>query len=311
MKGKKIDIDTYKYRVAYGIGQNYYHLSNEIESLNIDYLMDQKWEQDDSIVEIDGKRIIRFSELVNLSNVLVIIIPNSYAIRKQISQQFSGYDNITLIAISELLESITIVESKELRALLPENQCIDKRGNAIYFNESISGVFTIMFYGRNNIVRIGRNSVMTNAQFICGNNGSIEIGDKTTIEGAAFHSSEARVVIGQDCMISMDVIVRNHDNHHIFDMRTNERINYNKDVVIGNHVWIGKDATLLSGCRIGDGSIVAENATTSSSFPSNVIVAGCPAKIIRESVCWSRDNTFFFNRNSLDECVDQNAKKYF
>ncbi len=68
MKGKKIDIDTYKYRVAYGIGQNYYHLSNEIESLNIDYLMDQKWEQDDSIVEIDGKRIIRFSELVNLSN---------------------------------------------------------------------------------------------------------------------------------------------------------------------------------------------------------------------------------------------------
>lgn len=34
------------------------------------------------------------------------------------------------------------------------------------------------------------------------------------------------------------------------------------------------------------------------------------AKVIRENVCWSRDNTAFFQRSQLEECFDQNALKY-
>lgn len=111
-------------------------------------------------------------------------------------------------------------------------------------------------------------------------------------------------------MLAHNVRIRNHDDHHIFDKNTGIRINYSRDIDIGKQVCIREGVSLLPGARIGCGSIVGENAVTSSKFPDHVIIAGSPAKVIRENICWSRDNTFYFNRDSLDECLDQNAKKY-
>lgn len=54
------------------------------------------------------------------------------------------------------------------------------------------------------------------------------------------------------------------------------------DIVIGNDVWIGYDAVILSGVRIGDGSVIGTRAVVTKDVPPYTIVGGIPAKEIRK-----------------------------
>lgn len=53
------------------------------------------------------------------------------------------------------------------------------------------------------------------------------------------------------------------------------------DIVVGNDVWIGYEAVILAGVRIGDGAIVASRAVVTHDVPPYAIVGGMPAKMIR------------------------------
>ncbi|MDE6764980.1 MAG: acyltransferase, partial [Duncaniella sp.] len=55
-----------------------------------------------------------------------------------------------------------------------------------------------------------------------------------------------------------------------------------KGIVIGKGCWIGAKTTFLDGTELGDGCIVAAGAVVRGKFPSNCIVGGVPAKIIKE-----------------------------
>ncbi len=52
-------------------------------------------------------------------------------------------------------------------------------------------------------------------------------------------------------------------------------------ICIGNNVWIGDKATILGGVSIGDNVIVAANAVVTKDIPSNSVVAGVPARIVK------------------------------
>ena len=54
------------------------------------------------------------------------------------------------------------------------------------------------------------------------------------------------------------------------------------DIVIGNDVWIGYEAVILSGVRIGDGAIVGARSVVTKDIPSYTIVGGVPAKTIKK-----------------------------
>ena len=53
------------------------------------------------------------------------------------------------------------------------------------------------------------------------------------------------------------------------------------DIVIGNDVWIGSEAVILSGVTIGDGAIIGTRAVVTKDVPAYMIVGGVPAKPIR------------------------------
>jgi acetyltransferase-like isoleucine patch superfamily enzyme len=61
-----------------------------------------------------------------------------------------------------------------------------------------------------------------------------------------------------------------------------------KPISIGNHVWIGEHVTCAPGARIGDGSVVACKSFVNKGFPPFVLLAGTPAKIIKENIDWRR-----------------------
>jgi acetyltransferase-like isoleucine patch superfamily enzyme len=55
---------------------------------------------------------------------------------------------------------------------------------------------------------------------------------------------------------------------------------------IGDHVWIGMGVTIVGGVTVGDGAVVAAGSVVSADVPERSIVAGNPARVVRENVSW-------------------------
>ena len=90
------------------------------------------------------------------------------------------------------------------------------------------------------------------------------------------------ITVGDNVKISENVIIRDSDNHEII------REGYKKTapITIGNNVWIGMRVTILKGVNIGDGAIVAAGSVVVKDVPPHTLVAGVPAKVIKENVEW-------------------------
>ena len=54
------------------------------------------------------------------------------------------------------------------------------------------------------------------------------------------------------------------------------------DIVIGNDVWIGYEAVIMSGVHVGDGAVIASRAVVTKDVPPYTIVGGTPAREIRK-----------------------------
>ena len=144
---------------------------------------------------------------------------------------------------------------------------------------------------RNNFssIEIGEHCVL-NGQFRCrADHGHLRIGNHTTSMWVQISLHEAGVIdIGKDCMFSGDVRMDVSDMHSILDISTGQRINPPDNISIGNHVWIGQGVSILKGCTIGSHSVLAAKAVITDDVPDHVIVAGIPAKVIREGISWDR-----------------------
>lgn len=100
-----------------------------------------------------------------------------------------------------------------------------------------------------------------------------------------------KVTIGKNCMIGSNVSIRTSDVHTIVDKNTKEILNFGKDVVIGNRVWIARDVSVLKGVKIADNSVVgAYSVVTKSLEEENALYVGLPAKKIKSDVEWYRDS---------------------
>lgn len=106
--------------------------------------------------------------------------------------------------------------------------------------------------------------------------------------GSGFCNSDVKIrckqkiEIGNDVAISHDVTIMDSDAH-ILDGNENH---HTLPVIIGNHVWIGTKALILKGVHIGDNAIIAAGAVVTKDVPANCVVAGVPAKVIKENVRW-------------------------
>lgn len=299
----------YQVIIGYGIGNYYEAIKRELlPFIKLDYLCDRKWE-DSNKSEYDGIPLIKIEDLRNFQNVLIIIFSANTWVYESIKSDLSIWC-VECVHVNEVIGINCMLSGKELKEMFPNGIYEDKRGNKIYFDQSLSDNLKILLRGSNNSLRIGKNISIGNLSIRFGNNGSCGIGDNTEIVGAAIEVSEASVQIGENCLLSAQVVLRAHDGHHIFDKNSHKRINYSRNIVVEDNVWIAYRAILLGGARIGIGSIVGANAVTSSQFDDHQIIVGSPAKVIRENVCWSKDDTYYFNRNFLEECISQEALRY-
>lgn len=118
---------------------------------------------------------------------------------------------------------------------------------------------------------------------------TLRIGDRTTCNGARFVCDNSDIVLGEDCMLSDQITVQSADQHAIVDIASGEIINtQRKRILIGDHVWLGRGSSALYGAEIGEGSILGFGAIANRPCPAHSLLAGVPARVIREGVTWSR-----------------------
>ena len=117
-------------------------------------------------------------------------------------------------------------------------------------------------------------------------NAVLEIGDNFMANGEAEFNCKKRLKFGDDVLISVHTMFLDTDYHPIFNLQ-GERINQDKEIIIGNKVWIGCNVTILKGSVIGNNIIVGAGSIISGKLLSeNSIYGGNPIKVIKDDITW-------------------------
>lgn len=158
----------------------------------------------------------------------------------------------------------------------------------------------ITIMGSNNqLVLNEKVMIYENGAFVFeGSNSYIQVGAKTTIGSAILIIGEGDtgIRIGEDCMLSRDIVMNTSDFHSIISTITNKRINPPKSIEVKNHVWIGNNAYISKGAEVGNNCIVASRAYVGGKkFEDHTILGGLPAKQLKDNINWSREKLPFEN----------------
>jgi virginiamycin A acetyltransferase len=106
-----------------------------------------------------------------------------------------------------------------------------------------------------------------------------------------------KLIIGKFCAIAHGVkFIMNGGNHQLdnyssypfaifgggWEVATPQAWPHKGDTIIGNDVWIGYEATIMPGIKIGDGAVIASKSVVTKDVEPYTIVGGNPAQVIRK-----------------------------
>jgi len=149
--------------------------------------------------------------------------------------------------------------------------------------------------GNPELISIASNSHVLGELLVFAHGGKIVVGQDCYIGADSKIWSAGLITIGNRVLISHNVNIFDSHTHPIRASKRHEQfmnitsighptlIDLNESqVLIGDDVWVGAMATILKGVTIGEGAIVGAGSVVTKDVPPWTIVAGNPAKIIRE-----------------------------
>ena len=114
------------------------------------------------------------------------------------------------------------------------------------------------------------------------NRGRLVIGQGAANVGLTIMCAK-EITIGNGVRIGRNVSIRDWNGPHVI---INDHYQNHAPVHIGDHVWLCTGCTIMPGVTIGEGSVIAANATVTKDVPPRSFVGGSPAKIIKENIEW-------------------------
>ena len=177
-------------------------------------------------------------------------------------------------------------------------------------NVELKSSLTLRIYGNNNHVKI--DSIFCTkaidirigvSESLLSNNCKIQLGKNFWSESnlqLLLYNHQNKLNVGDDCLFSNNITIRLGDRPHlIFDSETGEYIDNSPDgVIIGDHVWVGEKVYITKNVTIPNNCILAVNSVVTKRFQeANCVIAGNPAKVVKQNVQWIRNN----NERFLEE----------
>lgn len=144
----------------------------------------------------------------------------------------------------------------------------------------------------------------------CGENSYIELPFRANWGGAHLHLGsgvyinfnmslvdDGHIYVGDKVMFGPNVTIATA-NHPIDPELRARALQYNKDVRIGDNVWIGAGVTIVPGVRIGDNSVIGAGSVITKDIPENVIAVGNPCRVLR--AISGHDREYFYRDEKID-----------
>lgn len=108
---------------------------------------------------------------------------------------------------------------------------------------------------------------------------------------------DGQIYVGDKVMFGPNVTVATA-NHPIEPSLRDRALQYNKDVYIGENVWIGAGVVIVPGVRIGKNSVIGAGSIVTKDIPENVVAVGNPCRVLRE--IGEHDREYFYKNEKLD-----------
>ena len=117
---------------------------------------------------------------------------------------------------------------------------------------------------------------------VWGDRSRLKMANNALVANALFNLASGTVTIGQWAFFGHNVCLftGSHDYRKFGPERQLAVPSTGGDIVIGEGVWIGSNATLLGPCAIGEHAVVAAGSLVKGDVPAYAIVAGVPAKLV-------------------------------
>lgn len=113
----------------------------------------------------------------------------------------------------------------------------------------------------------------------------ISFGKRVNFTGGVKIICRKSIKFGNDCIISWDTQFLDTDAHNIYYKNT--LLNEDKEVNIGDKVWIGSRCSILKGCIIDSNNVIASGSNIYSRIEGqNQIITGNPIKILKRDITW-------------------------
>jgi maltose O-acetyltransferase len=127
---------------------------------------------------------------------------------------------------------------------------------------------------------IGRDDAILESPFHCDYGYNLKVGKGFYANHGCTILDCNLITIGDNCLLAPHVVI-SAATHPLDAEARAAGVEFTAPISLGNNCWLGANSTIIPGVVLGDGVVVGAGAVVTKSFPSNVVVAGVPAKIIR------------------------------
>ena len=201
-----------------------------------------------------------------------------------------------------------LMQFKKVEAINSIKCCPIHKGTYIFITHENNNFIScnLIFYGKNNTCIIAKTAYgITNLTIDMGGGSSVFIDTDFSCGPCTLRLRDGKnIFIGKDNMFSSEITLWPSDGHAILDKYGN-CINDAEDIILGDHIWLGFKVNILKGSFINDGSVVGIASLVNKKFyEPNVVIAGSPARIIRNQTRWTRKNPTHLRQYAL-KCDDK------
>jgi acetyltransferase-like isoleucine patch superfamily enzyme len=124
-------------------------------------------------------------------------------------------------------------------------------------------------------------STIATLELVAEEQGVLEIGPRSLVNFGCSLVATERVSIGAHCHIGPYTMMLDNDFHRVEPERRLERPP-SRPIVIEDNVWIGARVIVMAGVTVGRDACVGAGSVVTTDVPPRTLVAGVPAKVIRE-----------------------------
>lgn len=156
---------------------------------------------------------------------------------------------------------------------------------------------TVLMNGNHNLLHIDRRCTINRHCTVQIEGSGLEVRiNEDVILSQCVHivcqEQNSRIIIKEGTGISHHTMIRSSDSHSIIDLATGARANPQKDIIIGEHVWVAPFSTILKGVTVGRDAVIATGSVVTKDVPASCIAAGNPARIVKENIIWDLNPSF-------------------